>query len=118
MKKLLAFFAVLILLGSLAACNLSGKEPEGVLNRLDGIVGQIGNSQITSDESLQGVRNNTEDSYTGEYSAKCDGQTGRDVIFGGGSIQKRSLHIHGRSYMPKIWESNCTHKNEYCCYRT
>lgn len=95
MKRLFAFFAALILLGSLAACNLSAEEPEGVLNRLDGIVGQIGNSQITSDESLQGVRNNTEDSYTGEYSAKCDGQTGRDVIFGGGSIQKRSLHIHG-----------------------
>lgn len=95
MKRLFAFFAALILLGSLAACNLSAEEPEGVLNRLDGIVGQIGNSQITSDESLQGVRNNTEDSYTGGYSAKCDGQTGRDVIFGGGSIQKRSLYIHG-----------------------
>lgn len=95
MKRVLAFFAALIFLSSLAACNLSGKEPEGVLNRLDGIVGQIGNSQITSDESLQGVRNNTEDSYTGEYSAKCDGQTGRDVIFGGGSIQKCSLYIHG-----------------------
>lgn len=94
MKRVLVFL-VLILFGSLAASNSSEKEPEGVLNRLDGIVGQIGNSQITSDESLQGVRNNTEDSYTGEYSAKCDGQTGRDVIFGGGSIQKRSLYIHG-----------------------
>lgn len=95
MKKILAYFAVLILLGSLAACNLSAKEPEGILNRLDGIVGQIGNSQITSDDALQGIRNNTEDSYTGEYIAECNNETGRDVIFGGGSIEKRCVRIHG-----------------------
>ena len=78
MKKVLAFLAAIILISSLTACNLSDEDPENVLNRLDSIVGLIGNSQITSDESLVGVRNNTEDSYTGEYIAKCNGQTGRD----------------------------------------
>lgn len=96
MKKVLAFLAAIILISSLTACNLSDEDPENVLNRLDGIVGLIGNSQITSDESLVGVRNNTEDSYTGEYISKCNGQTGRDVIFGGGTIQKRSLRIRRR----------------------
>lgn len=95
MKRLLAFFAVLILLGSLVACNLSAEEPEGILNRLDGIVGQIGNSQITSDDALKGIRNNTEDSYTGEYISECNNETGRDVVFGGGSIENRCVRIHG-----------------------
>lgn len=98
MKKIIAVFAALILLSSFSACNLRDEETGSVLNRLDGIVGQIGNSQITSDEALSGVRNNTEDSYTGEYSSKCEKQTGRDVVFGGGSIRNRCVRIHGHIF--------------------
>ena len=96
MKKFIAVITALILLSSLSSCNSKNKEPESITDRLDGIVGQIGASQITPDEALLGVRNNSEDSYTGEYTSECGEQTGRDVVFGGGSVQERIVHIYGR----------------------
>lgn len=95
MKKVIAVFAAVILISAFASCRLNYEEPDSVLERLDGIAGAIGNSQITPDEALLGGRNNACDAYTGEYRAICDLQTGRDVIFGGGSIEKRCVRING-----------------------
>lgn len=95
MKKIIAAIAVVILISSFASCRLNYESPETVMSQLDSIAGKIGNSQITADETLIGTRNNAEDEYTGEYRSMCDGQTGRDVIFGGGSIEKRCVRIHG-----------------------
>lgn len=96
MKKAASVIAALILLSSLTACGLRNDAPESIVDRLDGIVGQIGDSRITDDAALLGERNNSEDSYTGKYMSECGNQTGRDVVFGGGSVQERIVHIYGR----------------------
>lgn len=63
---------------------------------LDDIAGFFGGSQITDDDELIGTRKLADDAYTGIYTSDCTGNTGRDVIFGGGSILNKSLSIEGQ----------------------
>lgn len=92
MKKWIAVFAAVCMILSLSACSMDGREVHRLLSDLAGYFGQ---SQITRESDLIGSRSLAEDAYTGEYRADCDGDTGRDVIFGGGSIDSRELHIYG-----------------------
>ena len=63
---------------------------------LDGVVENIGDSQITDDDDLIGARPLVDDdSYAGEYTAECSQMTGRDVVFGGASIHDRALFLSG-----------------------
>lgn len=62
----------------------------------DNVVGVLGASQITADEELLGQRACHDDGYVGSYEAQCQGSTGRDVVFGGGSIEPRRLQVYGR----------------------
>lgn len=63
---------------------------------LDGVVEDIGDSQVTDDDDLIGERLLIDnDSYAGEYSAECNHMTGRDVVFGGASIHNRDLFLSG-----------------------
>ncbi len=92
MKKILAVFAAVCIIIPLAACSMDGGEVHRFLNNLAEALGQ---SQITDDKHLIGSRFPDEDAYTGRYQADCDGDTGRDVVFGGGSIQLRKIHLYG-----------------------
>ena len=69
-------------------------EPEAMQDFLDGVVENIGDSQITDDDDLIGARLLVDDdSYVGEYTAECSHMTGRDVVFGGASIHNRALFL-------------------------
>lgn len=71
-------------------------EPEAMQEFLDGVVENIGDSQITDDDDLIGARLLVDDdSYVGEYTAECSHMTGRDVVFGGASIHNRDLFLSG-----------------------
>ena len=71
-------------------------EPEAMQDFLDGVVEDIGDSQVTDDDDLIGERLLIENySYAGEYSAECNHMTGRDVVFGGASIHNRDLFLSG-----------------------
>ena len=64
---------------------------------LDGVVEDIGNSQITENGDLIGERLLADDdSYAGEYTAECTHMTGRDIVFGGASIYNRTLVLFGQ----------------------
>ncbi len=71
---------------------MDGDEVHKFLNNL---AESLGKWQITEDKDLIGSRSPAGDDYTGQYQADCSGNTGRDVIFGGGSIESRKIHIHG-----------------------
>lgn len=94
MKHTITFLLLSVLLLGLTGCRLNSMEPEEFL---DGVAEAIGDSQLTGDEDLIGTRVLTsgEDSYAGEYTADCDHVTGRDVVFGGASIDTRVLHLSG-----------------------
>ena len=71
-------------------------EPEEMKEFLDGVVEDIGDSQVTDDDDLIGARLMVDDdSYVGEYTAESSHMTGRDVVFGGASIHNRALFLSG-----------------------
>lgn len=92
MKKIVSIFAAVCMMFSLAACSMDADEVQEFLN---GVAENLGDSQITEDKDLIGIRSLTDDAYTGTYRADCHGNTGRDVVFGGASINSRKLHVYG-----------------------
>lgn len=95
MKTLLIISLVLCVLLLASGCQWKGGPSGGIYEGLDKLAGNLGSSQITKDDMLIGQRSITADAYTGTYSSAGDGQTGRDVVFGGASIEDRVLHCFG-----------------------
>lgn len=96
MKHVIIFLLLTSLLLSLNGCKFNYMEPEEMKEFLDGVVEDIGDSQVTEDDDLIGERQLIDnDSYAGEYSAECNHKTGRDVVFGGASIHNRDLFLSG-----------------------
>lgn len=95
MKHLIVFVLPLCLALGLTGCRLNYMKPEEAHAFLDDIVSDIGDSQITDDGDMIGSRVLGEDSYTGSYTANCKNNTGRDIIFGGASIEERALKVYG-----------------------
>lgn len=79
----------------LASCGFDSLSAEQVMAFLEDTTAKLGASQITADKDLIGERLYAKDTYTGRYLADCDGNTGKDVVFGGGSIETRKLYIYG-----------------------
>ena len=96
MKKLLLLLTLLLLTLGLTACDWADSTPEEMQGILDDVAGFFGRSQITDDDELIGTRKLSDDAYTGTYTSDCAGNTGRDVIFGGGSILNKTLSIEGQ----------------------
>lgn len=98
MKKLIAIVLILCLFFALHCYTerkFDNEPPGGMLERFDEWAGKLGQAQITDDEDLIGRREAGIDDYVGYYEAKCDGTSGRDVIFGGGSVEERTLYVSG-----------------------
>lgn len=96
MKHAIIFLFLTSLLLSLNGCKFNYMEPEEMQEFLEGVVEDIGDSQITENGDLIGERLLADDdSYAGEYTAECTHMTGRDVVFGGASIQNRTLFLSG-----------------------
>ena len=96
MKHTTIFLLLTVLLLSLTGCRSNFMEPEAMQDFLDGVVEDIGDSQVTDDDDLIGARLLVDDdSYVGEYTAECSHMTGRDVVFGGASIHNRDLFLSG-----------------------
>lgn len=96
MKKFLVLLTLLLLSFGLTACDWADSTPEEMHGFLDDIAGYFGSRQITDDDELIGRRKLTDDAYTGSYTSDCKGCTGRDVVFGGGSILNKTLSIEGQ----------------------
>ena len=94
MNHTIIFLLLTVLLLSLTGCRSNFMEPEAMQDFLDGVVENIGGSQITDDDDLIGARLLAgDDCYVGEYTAECNHMTGRDVVFGGASIHNRALFL-------------------------
>lgn len=95
MRKLLMVLMALSLMFGTTACHGGDVDPLKLVSQWDRFVEMCGRTQITPDSKLIGTRTYGEDAYVGTYYADCDKATGRDVIFGGGSIQERNVHLQG-----------------------
>lgn len=95
MKKIIALALVLCMTLSFAGCGFNYENPSEVKEKFNEWAGMLGKTQITNDDNLIGGRLPGEDEYVGSYLADCDKQTGKDVIFGGGSIEDREIRVYG-----------------------
>lgn len=95
MRKVIRGAAIICLLLPLTACGFRQIFSNDLYHFLEGISGIIGSAQITSDGDLIGERTDEKDAYTGRYWAECQGSTGKDVVFGGASIDSRKLYVSG-----------------------
>lgn len=94
MRRVIRGALILGLTVQLAACGIY-LDTGQVLDFLEGVTEDLGASQITQDKNLIGERLCATDAYTGRYLADCDGNTGKDVVFGGASIESRKLYLSG-----------------------
>ncbi len=94
MRKNLVCLLVLTILFSLTACRINYMDSDEIHAFFFDLADDLRRSQISEDDKLIGTRE-TDDAYTGAYQAECNGNTGRDVIFGGGAVKERSLYISG-----------------------
>lgn len=96
MKILLVISLIICVILLVAGCQWKAGPSEGIYEGLDNLAGNLGSSQITQDDDLIGSRSCGADTYSGNYNAVCTGQTGREVIFGGASIEDRILRCYGK----------------------
>lgn len=96
MKKFAAFAAVVLLLVTVSGCRILEFSKQSILESYDNALSSLGRYCLTEDDCLIGTRSFAGDDYTGSYSAQYQGQSGREVVFGGTSIEDRSLRISGR----------------------
>lgn len=94
MKRVIRGAAILCLLLPLTACRLR-VAPDEAVGFVENLARIIGSFQVTSDKDLIGERSRGEDVYTGRYWAECEGNTGKDVVFGGASLESRRLYVSG-----------------------
>ena len=95
MKKTGVFLLLLCMAISFTGCKFNYEDPEEVMAKFNEWAGELGKSQITDESNLIGERINEEDEYVGSYTADCDNETGRDVVFGGTSIKERKIKVYG-----------------------
>lgn len=93
MKKWILLCLTLLLLCGLTGCKY-GAGPE-FYQWAENWTTALGRSQRTADADLIGTRTPGDDDYTGSYQAECTHITGRDMVFGGASLQGRTLTVSG-----------------------
>ena len=95
MKKIIAFVLLLCMALSFTGCQFNYEKPSEMLEKFEGWAENLGQSQITEDGDLIGERILSEDAYAGRYCADGEDETGKDVVFGGASVEKRQLKVYG-----------------------
>lgn len=94
MRHILAVFFCLILL--LASVLFKTVSVDDMLNCYSHAVEIMGKSQLTSAFHMIGERHDEKDDYTGSYTCDADDAVGRDVVYGGCSIDSLSIRLEGR----------------------
>ena len=95
MRRVISGVMIVCMVFQLTSCGFPFGNLKQLSDVLEDLAGVVGSSQITGDSRLIGERLYGEDVYTGRYLAECDGSTGRDVVFGGASIESRKLYLSG-----------------------
>ncbi len=93
MRRYILWGMTLVLCLSLTGCG-ENLDKDEILTRFDALTEHLASSQFTEEKDLIGERAWTDENrYQGSYSAHCQAETGRDVIFGGASIQERKIKL-------------------------
>lgn len=87
---------ILCIIVMLCAMFFQVVEVDDIFNFYTNTVEYLGRHQLTSKLNLIGERYDENDDYTGSYKCSVDNVTGRDVIYGGCSVDKIKLNLKGK----------------------
>lgn len=101
MKKrmMLSFLAILFILTGCSSTGANDDEniiTDGIRKAGESATGFAGGGALTDDKSLQGERTFGADEYAGTYQAEYQSFSGREILFGGASLERKAddtLHI-------------------------
>lgn len=68
---------------SLCACS-----KDEIVEQYNEALQAVGDNNLTDNKDLQGTRELGEDSYVGTYQADYDNFTGKEIVFGGTSLER------------------------------
>ena len=91
--KLRKIWVLPLLLTLVCSVGCGGKAD--LLHGYEKVVSSMGSLARTSEHKLIGTRTCGSDNYTGAYAATCRQARGKDVVFGGCSLQARRLQVTG-----------------------
>lgn len=86
----------LVLLCAGMVCSTGcGNWKDTMLSGYANVIAALGDLSRTKSSELIGTRTDGADAYTGAYAISCKKARGRDVVFGGCSVQRQNLTITG-----------------------
>lgn len=88
---------ILCIIVMLCAMFFQVADVDDILHFYTNTVEFLGSRQLTSKLNLIGERYDEKDDYTGAYKCSADNVTGRDVIYGGCSVDKIKLNLKGKA---------------------
>ncbi|MDE5984248.1 MAG: hypothetical protein K2H13_03235 [Eubacterium sp.] len=88
---------ILCIIVMLCAMFFQVVEVDDILNFYTSTVESLGSRQLTSKLNMIGERYDKIDDYTGSYKCSAENVTGRDVIYGGCSVDRIKLNLKGKA---------------------
>ena len=92
-RKVSAVILTVFMLVCSSGCCFFEFDAQNIMDGIENTAQRLGKSQITEDTNLIGRRLTGTDGFTGVYKVSCVGANGRDAIFGGGSIEKKTIRL-------------------------
>ena len=83
MRKVIALCLILCCMFSLCACS-----KDEIVEQYNEALQAVGDNNLTNNKDLQVTRQLGEDSYVGTYQADYDDFTGKEIVFGGTSLER------------------------------
>lgn len=87
MRKVIALCLMLCCMFSLCACS-----KDEIVEQYNEALQAVGDNNLTDNKDLQGTRELGEDSYVGTYQADYDDFTGKEIVFGGTSLERDAVY--------------------------
>ena len=84
----LIIFTITMLISVTIKENLNLKD--NLISSYNFVINFFGKNALTSDRNLQGKRIYGVDTYVGKYTAKYDGFTGEEILFGGTTLSRKN----------------------------
>lgn len=94
MKRIAALLMILLSLLCLPSCGLK-LNTDRIAEQFDKVLYAVSGYQLKMNDDLAGTRS-LKDNYTGAYSADYDGQSGRELLFGGALLKELDVAVYGR----------------------
>lgn len=75
-------------------CSCTSADVQECVSLCNNVIENLGALVLTPDENLIGIREKR-DGYCGSYRVNCEEKSGKEIVFGGTSLEKRERILSG-----------------------